>query len=168
MVEPKHSSQFYVNQLRRHMDEALQQHTKPPKKLIKDLEPKEVILRSLEVDVRTHPNTTYVLSNSLNNRFSNYSLKRARLSQKQLKRSAMSFEVSSQKFFAPVIAFVWQFMNIVAEICFLKYPLVAKHGKVLRGKNVSATMFPGFSILENIAKHWFKQDFVFYPSLQCC
>jgi hypothetical protein len=58
MVEPKHSSQFYVSQLRRHMDEALQQHTKPPKKLIKNLEPKEVILRSLEVDVRTHPNTT--------------------------------------------------------------------------------------------------------------
>lgn len=58
MVEPKHSSQFYVNQLRRHMDEALLPHAKPPKKLIKDLEPKETILRSLEVDVRTHPNTT--------------------------------------------------------------------------------------------------------------
>ena len=60
-MEPKHSSQFYVSQLRRHMDEALMQHTKPSKKLIKDLEPKEVILRSLEVDVRTHPNTTYVM-----------------------------------------------------------------------------------------------------------
>ena len=58
MVEPKHSSQFYVSQLRRHMDDALLQYAKPPKKLIKNLEPIEVILRSLEVDVRTHPSTT--------------------------------------------------------------------------------------------------------------
>ena len=60
MVEPKHSSEFYISQLRRHMDESLLQHGKPPKKLVKDLEPIEVILRSLEVDIRTHPNTTYV------------------------------------------------------------------------------------------------------------
>lgn len=58
MVEPKHSSQFYITQLKRHMTEVIQPHGKSSKKTMKDLEPKETILRSLEVDVRTHPNTT--------------------------------------------------------------------------------------------------------------
>ena len=56
---PKYSSGFYIDQLRTHKDIAL---SKSPganhKKLLKSLEPVEMILRSLEVDLRTHPNTT--------------------------------------------------------------------------------------------------------------
>ena len=55
-MQPKYSSGFYIEQLQTHRDIALNKTVN--KKLLKGLEPVEMILRSLEVDLRTHPNTT--------------------------------------------------------------------------------------------------------------
>ena len=56
LMQPKYSSGFYIEQLKTHRDIALNKTVN--KKLLKGLEPVEMILRSLEVDLRTHPNTT--------------------------------------------------------------------------------------------------------------
>ena len=58
-MQPKYSSGFYIDQLRTHRDIALNKTAGANhKKVLKGLEPVEMILRSLEVDLRTHPNTT--------------------------------------------------------------------------------------------------------------
>ena len=56
MMQPKYSSGFYIEQLQNHRERGLNKNS--PRKLSKGLEPVEVVLRSLEVDLRTHPNTT--------------------------------------------------------------------------------------------------------------
>lgn len=59
LMQPKYSSGFYIEQLRTHKDIALNKNSGASnKKMLKGLEPVEMILRSLEVDLRTHPNTT--------------------------------------------------------------------------------------------------------------
>ncbi|KAL9956184.1 hypothetical protein ACROYT_G037628 [Oculina patagonica] len=58
LMQPKYSSGFYIEQLKTHRDIALNKTLN--KKLLKGLEPVEMILRSLEVDLRTHPNTTWL------------------------------------------------------------------------------------------------------------
>lgn len=61
LMHPKYSSGFYIDQLRTHKDIALSKSLGANhKKLLKSLEPVEMILRSLEVDLRTHPNTTWL------------------------------------------------------------------------------------------------------------
>jgi len=57
-MEPKYSSGFYIEQLRIHREAATNKATGTHKRHAKNLEPVEMILRSLEVDLRTHPNTT--------------------------------------------------------------------------------------------------------------
>ena len=58
-MQPKYSSGFYIEQLKTHRDIKLSKSAASEKKrLLKGLEPVEMILRSLEVDLRTHPNTT--------------------------------------------------------------------------------------------------------------
>jgi len=59
-MQPKYSSGFYIEQLKTHRDIALNKTAAGAnqKKVLKGLEPVEMILRSLEVDLRTHPNTT--------------------------------------------------------------------------------------------------------------
>ena len=58
-MQPKYSSAFYIEQLKTHRDINLSKSaTTEKKRLLKGLEPVEMILRSLEVDLRTHPNTT--------------------------------------------------------------------------------------------------------------
>ena len=60
-MQPKYSSGFYIEQLKTHRDIAMNKTAGAnQKKLLKGLEPVEMILRSLEVDLRTHPNTTLV------------------------------------------------------------------------------------------------------------
>ncbi|KAJ7390170.1 hypothetical protein OS493_026677 [Desmophyllum pertusum] len=58
LMQPKYSSGFYIEQLKTHRDISLNKTV--TKKLLKGLEPVEMILRSLEVDLRTHPNTTWL------------------------------------------------------------------------------------------------------------
>lgn len=58
LMQPKYSSGFYIEQLKTHRDIALNKTLN--KKVLKGLEPVEMILRSLEVDLRTHPNTTWL------------------------------------------------------------------------------------------------------------
>lgn len=61
LMQPKYSSGFYIEQLKTHRDIALSKSAAAEKKkLLKGLEPVEMILRSLEVDLRTHPNTTWL------------------------------------------------------------------------------------------------------------
>lgn len=61
LMQPKYSSGFYIEQLRTHKDIALNKNSGTSnKKMLKGLEPVEMILRSLEVDLRTHPNTTWL------------------------------------------------------------------------------------------------------------
>ena len=58
-MQPKYSSGFYIEQLKTHRHINLGKFAAAEKKrLLKGLEPVEMILRSLEVDLRTHPNTT--------------------------------------------------------------------------------------------------------------
>ncbi|KAK3756002.1 hypothetical protein QZH41_013189 [Actinostola sp. cb2023] len=59
-MEPKYSSGFYIEQLRGHREVAVNKNSATTKRVIKSLEPVEMILRSLEVDLRTHPNTTWL------------------------------------------------------------------------------------------------------------
>lgn len=58
LMQPKYTSGFYIDQLKSHRDIALNKTLN--KKLLKGLEPVEMVLRSLEVDLRTHPNTTWL------------------------------------------------------------------------------------------------------------
>jgi hypothetical protein len=57
-MQPKYSSGFYIEQMKGHREVAINKHGATAKRLVKSLEPVEMILRSLEVDLRTHPNTT--------------------------------------------------------------------------------------------------------------
>ncbi|XP_031555885.1 formin-like protein 3 isoform X2 [Actinia tenebrosa] len=59
-MQPKYSSGFYIEQLRGHREVAVNKHSATSKRLTKTLEPVEMVLRSLEVDLRTHPNTTWL------------------------------------------------------------------------------------------------------------
>ena len=57
MENGKHSVRFYLDQLERQMMPQLYMKN-PPKKLLKGIINVEVLLTSLEVDLRSNPNTT--------------------------------------------------------------------------------------------------------------
>ncbi|EDO40029.1 predicted protein [Nematostella vectensis] len=63
LMQPKYTSGFYIEQLRGHKEIVSGSGQKTGanyKRLIKTLEPVEMVLRSLEIDLRTHPNTTWL------------------------------------------------------------------------------------------------------------
>ena len=57
-MQPKYTSGFYIEQLKNHRNIGMSRSYS--KKMARGLEPVEMVLRSLEVDLRTHPNTTLV------------------------------------------------------------------------------------------------------------